>query len=196
MFDRPSLRRLRALSALATAGALAATAPAVRAEPAPEPLPLRPFEVGALEVNPLAALVHRFGGQVQVGITGPFALVAAASWISKPKTSEYNDGWYDTRGVRGLSIEVGPRVYVPLGSHRRAAAWWWVGAAYAHDFVEVGGGGTWRAEPTSGIALDIGFHLSPGYGLYAAPGLGFEVQWGDNDSTVTPRVLLAVGWAL
>ncbi len=169
---------------LLAAAALSSDAPA-------DPPPARPFRYAALEVNPIAPLAGRVGGQLEIGIVGPLVLNAGASRVSFPATQHYSQYDEDVLGnpaVKGWALEIGPRVYFPLGRQDTTVhAHVMLAASFAGDLLRQDGSlrcpngsygcttGGGHDVTRSGVAIDAGVNVSLGAGFYVLVGLGH--QW-------------------
>src|SRR5262245_31012698 len=67
---------------VSTADAEKPTDKPAEVQPEPEAPSMRPIKYASAELNPLAMLVGLFGGQVEVGIAGPVAVVASPGYLS------------------------------------------------------------------------------------------------------------------
>jgi hypothetical protein len=156
----------------------------------PEAPASRPVRHASVEFNPLALLAGRTGGQVQVGLVGPLALVGSASRLSLGGDQRWSDYDKVMRGDPALTawcFELGPRAYLPVSWGRVGRVDLWVGAAYLHDQLHEGGvqsgpvtGGHGSTAPPKdarrdGFAMDFGVQLTAKAGVYLLTGLGY--QW-------------------
>jgi hypothetical protein len=171
---------------LTAGGATADEVDATRADP-------RPIRFASVEVNPLALLVGRVGGQAQLALYGPLTLVGSAAHVHMPggqHYSEYDETVVDDPTVTGWSFELGPRAYVGLASRpNRVRLDLWLGASYLHDALHEEGAltcsgsseglncatGSPRDIARDGFALDVGFQATTPVGFYVLAGLGH--QW-------------------
>lgn len=173
---------------------------------------MRPVTWASVEVNPIAPLAGRWGGQGTVGLVGPLSLVVGVAHVrdpgGDPHYSTYDETYLGSPGVRGTSFEIGPRVHVPLPRVPRAPRFHlYVAPSYLHDTLEQDGdvrctfaggraptscatGPRLRAE-RRGFALDVGAQTTFSFGLYLSAGLG--QPW----SSISPSLVShSEGWAV
>jgi hypothetical protein len=172
--------------------------PPSREPPAPAPSrsesEYRPIRLLAVEVNPLAALIGRFGGQIGVGLAGPFSLIGGASTVGlggeDQLCSSYDSGASESYGrpaARGWSTELGGRAYLAVKRRHRATdgridlflAGSWVHEHLTQDVIL--DACALPASTTSpretirrdGAAVDVGGQATLANGIYVLAGFGY-----------------------
>jgi hypothetical protein len=176
---------------------VAVTSQVHAAEEEEAPISPRPFRTASVELNPLAVLIGRFGGQLQVGVVDGLAFVASASVVELSSTAAYKSSdpsSYDGEqqdagpsghyGLSGVQLELGPRFYIPLGRRSGQPAWLWGGLSMLHDrlrqFSTTSDGPFHQFEGSPfkryGVALDFGAHVPIHGGFYASGGVGVLVR--------------------
>jgi hypothetical protein len=162
---------------------------------------MRPIKIASVELNPLAVLVGRFGGQAQVGLFGPVTFVGAASRVSfgdGQYYSDYDEVVYGAPAVKGWAYELGPRVFWRMATAANLPRVdLYLGGSWVREdltesgFVSCGHAlgdwcspdGTSRDASRRGFAIDLGAQATTSYGFYILGGVGHEWLGG----ALTPR---------
>lgn len=211
--SRSLVAALVALGLLVVAGP--ARAQGLAEERKTERLPgdwMRPVTWASVEVNPIAPLAGRWGGQGTVGLVGPLSLVVGVARVrdpgSSPHYSRYDETVVGSPGTQGTSLEVGPRVFLPLPRARGAPRFdLYLAPSYLYDTLEQDGDvqcasgaatkspscatGPRRRAERRGLAVDAGAQMTFRFGLSLAVGLGHT--W----SSITPSLVSrSEGWAV
>jgi hypothetical protein len=154
--------------------------------------PARPIRFFSVEANPLAVLVGHVGGQLQLGLVGPFTLIGGASHVmlaDSQRASSYDTGVmtvYGRAAVDGFATELGIRGFLPIKARKKptdARVDLMLTASWLHAALTEGGrmvgcaSGCTTLLPTDvtreGIAIDAGIQATFANGLYVLGGLGY-----------------------
>lgn len=154
----------------------------------------RPITYASVEVNPLAVLAHRYGGQVQVGLAGPISIVGSAIYLHDPndrRYSAYEERMFGNMSLTGWTFELGPRVFAELKTPAQYPRMHvFVQPSLLIDRLHEGddlvcrkGSSTCdyvegRDIHRNGIALDVGATVTSRQGFYALAGVGYGAYFG------------------
>ena len=175
-------------------------------EGAAEAYALRPIRFASLELNAVAPVAGRIGGQLQVGLIGRLTIVASATHLQLKDTQYYSEYDEEVRGnpaVEGWTFELGPRLYLgkarPLDQARAAMPRvdWWLAVSGIGQFVKQGGimtddggypypttvGGSKNVQ-RNGVAFDLGVQFSAGP-IYLLFGVGVSTILGESSELST-----------
>lgn len=173
---------------------------------------MRPITWASVEVNPLATLAGRWGGQATVGLVGPVSFAAGVARVSdpgsSPRYSAYEEGVVGSPGVHGTSYEAGARLHLPiLRAPNGLKLDVYLAPSYVYDTLEQDGDmectfvgerspthcalGPRRHAKRYGLAVDGAAQVTFPFGLYFTAGFGHT--W----STITPGLVRrSEGWAV